>query len=861
MARSLDDMDLTVLYHALGANLSQGLGLFEAAFREAAADYRLEDIDALLNLLADPTLQDERRLAWHHYYTARKALLRWQPQEIEQALEKIEVRREDAPALQPRLELLRGQVQVMRGEWSAGLGTLKQVVSAARSAGEATLLAEAEEWTARAFIGRAQSCGGWAVPRDHGVAAWFRRALTIISLPLYAPILIYLGVTGAREFWQPALRYGADYSNWPIFIYYLRAFRALTRASQVVPVSDPDRALRLKVMQADLLRRLPAAQAAAPAYQELLDELPAGDVDYQAALLKHGLAQVLLDLHQVERAQTLLDEARTAYAELNDARAVAHVDLLLGDTAIRTGSPESALALWGHSLDVFEEQQDAVGLTEGLSRCYAVLESEVTTAIEDQVLALVRGVERQVFAVRLPNRLFDWIQMIGWAMPILVTLGLMIATALFIVQASRADMMQLAWGILSLRGVLVAGGVVLVAMIMNTLLGMVGLASTLWAEATRLDLIMLDKLALRRYDFAGRAQESMSWSAVETYLRVERGLWSRPTSTLSFDYLRDVEGQAMRLPGTTAWFEHLQREIEGHVGQSPQRYGLRWYGGTFIAFMGLIFALSSILIEISIPGVSGATHAWLALLLPAGSFLGIAYVMGNWILHYIRVGYQVAPASRFVPVASLLGVFLFGLGVWGRRILFPTHPLVIFWGVVMLFGLTHCLRRTEGGPSWRRPLATAVEGTVLVVGLGFVLRALLPVLLVVQAFTYSEAVRSLDPSQTGYEATRAEYFERIGQAGEWIVAVDPSFHQGYGYIGVTHYYQGDYKASVAAYTLDIRSGRSMGVLYCRALAYHALGDEASAARDLQQFLKYHTPGETPGCQSLFPETAGTFEIP
>jgi hypothetical protein len=317
----------------------------------------------------------------------------------------------------------------------------------------------------------------------------------------------------------------------------------------------------------------------------------------------------------------------------------------------------------------------------------------------------------------------------------------------------------------------------------------------------------------------------------------------------------------MRLPGTTAWFGHLQREVEDRVGWPPQCYRLHWHGGTFIAFMGLIFALSYVLIDISVPGLSVAAHAWLASLLPAGSFLGISYAMGNWILHYIRVGYRVTLASRFVPVASLLGLFLFGLGVWGRRFLFPTHPLVIFWGVAILFGLAQRLRRSEGGSSWRRPLATAVEGVVLVVGLGLVLRTLLPVLLNVQAFTYTRAIRSLAPSQADYETARAEYFERMGWAGKWMAAIDPTFSQAYGYVGAAHYYQGDYEASVAAYSQNIRLSRPTSIFYCRALAYHALGDEASAQRDLQLYLKDHTPGEIPGCQSLFPEAAGTFEIP
>jgi len=859
MTQQLDDTTLVTLYHALGANLSQGLELFEAAFVDAAADYRLKDMDALLDLLADPTLQDDRRLAWHGYYTARKALLQWQPQEIEKSLQEIEVGREDAPALQPRLELLRGQVEVMRGEWAAGLATLKQVSSAFRSAGERALLAEVKEWTARAFISRAQNCGGWADFPRRGPNAWLRAVLTIVSLPLYAPLLIYLWATGAREFWRPTLRYGANHSNWPIFIYYLRAFRALARASQAAPTSDPETALRLRIMQADLLRRLPAPRAAAAAYQALLDALPAKEVNYQAALLKHGLAQVLLDLNEVESAQSLLKEARAAYDELNDARAVAHIDLLQGDAAIRAQSPESALSLWERSLGVFEEQQDAVGLAEGLGRCYAILEDEPGSTLKDRALALIHHVKRQVFVVRMPNRLFDLLQLMGWVIPILVTLGLMAYAAYFILQYGPTEFRQMARAILSLQGILVAGGIVLAATILNTMLGLLGLASTLRQEATRLDFIAIDKTAVRRYNFAGREQESLAWSEIKHYIRVERGLWRKPTPTLSFDYLRATASQAMRLPGTTAWFGHLQREVESYLGRPPQRYRLRWYGGVFIGLMGFIFALSYVLMENVIPGVSAAAHAWLASLLLAGSYIGLSFVTGHWILHYVRVAEQVSPSSRFVPVAGLLGVFLVGLGAFGRRILFFTSSLAVFWGVVLLLGLATGLRRRQEGPPWRRPLVAAVGGTTLIAGCWLVLRALLPVLLVTQAFTYSRAIHNLDPNQAGYDTQRAKYFERMGQAGKWMVTLDPAFYQGYGYMGYDHYFRGDYETSTRAYSQAIRFGGSIEFFYCRALAYHALGDNVSAERDLEFFAKHYPPDKTPGCQSLFPETARVFD--
>jgi hypothetical protein len=859
MDRRLDDTSLAVLYHALGANLGQGLDRFETAFREAEAGYCLDDIDALLDLLADPTLQDGRRLAWHRYYLARKALLRWQPREVEEAIDQVEIGREDTFRLQPRLQLLRAQVQVMRGDWAAGATTLRRVTKTIRPAGEAGLIAEAEEWNARALLGRAQSCGGWSSAQSRGLAIWFRRFLTLVLLFLYVPVLIGLWLTGARAFWRPVLRYGVDYSNWPILVYYLGAFRALGRASQAVSPSDSERGLRLKVMQADLLRRLRAPRAAASIYRDLLDALSAEDLDYRAALLKHGLAQALLDLDEIEQGHELLEEARAVYAQVGDDRAAAYVDLLLGDVASRQGSVESALPLWGRSLDIFVKGDDAAGLAEALNRCYAVLDDEASLDIKEQVLSMIRGVERLAFAARLPNRLFDLLQVIGWVAPILIALGLMAYAAWFILQAEPGDMEEMARTILSLRGALVVGGVVLSAMVLNALLGLLGLVSTLWTEATRLDFFVLDRFALRRYDYAGREQDCLPWSEICTYIRVERGLWSKPVSTLSFDYVRDAEGKSIRLPGTIAWFGHVQRQVEGRVAPPPRHYRLRWYGGIVVPLVGLAYAVTFFLMSAAIPRVSVAVHAWLAMLLLGGAFVGALCVMGYWIWHYVRVGYEVVPLLRFVPVASITGLLLLVLGTWGRGILFTTTSLVVFAGGTILTILACSLRGSRGGPRWRRPLASVVTGVSLLIGTWLVLRALLPIVINVHAFTFALAARDLKPEQAGYEETREAYFASMGRAGEWMVGIDPTYPQGHAYIGYARYAEGDYETSLHHYNQTLRFDDPIGILYCRALAYYGLEDEESAARDLALALEQLEPGDSPGCKLFFPKEAAALE--
>jgi hypothetical protein len=122
-------------------------------------------------------------------------------------------------------------------------------------------------------------------------------------------------------------------------------------------------------------------------------------------------------------------------------------------------------------------------------------------------------------------------------------------------------------------------------------------------------------------------------------------------------------------------------------------------------------------------------------------------------------------------------------------------------------------------------------------------------------------MRDLEPNRPGYDSARARCFEHIGQAGKWSTTLDYTFYQGYGYMGYAYFSQGDYRASVAAYTQGIRYGSAPFLFHCRALAYHALGDEANAQRDLTLYLQDHQPGTIPDCQSLFPETRGIFEIP
>ena len=153
----LDRRALDVCYHRLGHNVDKGLAEFDAVFRDAESEYRLEDIKALLEVIQDRTLQDERLVHWHRYYEARAALMLWQLDAAAGHLEAIGDPLEiDRQRLEPRLELLRGQMKVMRGQWAAGRDSLKKAVAAFRAADESALQADAYESMAQAYLMQAQ---------------------------------------------------------------------------------------------------------------------------------------------------------------------------------------------------------------------------------------------------------------------------------------------------------------------------------------------------------------------------------------------------------------------------------------------------------------------------------------------------------------------------------------------------------------------------------------------------------------------------------------------------------------------------------------------------------------------------------
>jgi hypothetical protein len=670
-----------ILYHALGANLNDGLHRFEEAFREAEAEYRLAAVNALLDLLADPTLQDPRRLIWHRYYTARKALLQWQPHRVEEVLKAITPAPEDSSSLVPRLELLRGEAHILKGEWVPGLSALDHSVSLFQAAGEIVFAAEAEEWIARAYVNRAQSSGGWADPPIQDTREILRSIKVLFLWPIYLVIGVWLWSIGASIFWWPLILYSTNYSNWPIFRNYFLGFQAIRRALVLTRDSDATRHFRLEVARADLLRRITATRSAMRAFETLLTSLKKDDNSYRTALMKQGLGQVYLDLHKTELAIRFLQDARTIYASFEDERAVAQVDLSISGTVITPEFWEAPLATIARSLRLFEERGDLSGLADGLSRCYSILDGSYPVTAKTRTKELIRSLERCVFTARVPSRWFSSIQWVSWGVPLLTFLTLAVISTSYILTLPRNEMTKWAQATLSpLALIILIGGALGLVVIVRALSVLLGFILNAWPEATQLDYIVIEPTNLRSYDFAGHEKISMSWTAIKKFIRVEWALGIHPTAALSFEHLQTTEGLAITLPGTVAWFRHLQSELEYRTGSMPIRFRWRFYSGLILILIAVALSVAQLLTSEALPGISVPGQVWLVLLFVTNCYIALMYTTARWIWNFVRLRLTLTEGLRFMLGIGLLGLALFFLGTVGHEIVFLFGPPILFWG-------------------------------------------------------------------------------------------------------------------------------------------------------------------------------------
>ena len=874
MSDRLDDTTKSVIYHALGWDLSEGLRRIDTAFCEAEDDFDLSTIDDLLDILSDRTLQKEERLAWFRYYSARRALMLGLSRPVEAFLaeaktgsfkvgfENIVAPRKNV-LWECRLGYMVGQITVMGGDLIQGLDLLRLASGQAAEAKDGTLEGRIQEALARAHIVRARSFGGWDRGQDRGAARLLRAAMTAVLFPFYAFVCAYLRAIGTRELWPAVLRYGAEFSNWPIFWHYLNAHRALGRAQALAPASARNRTLRIQIMQADLLRELCAPRRALRIYEDLLANPALRDATYLSALIQHAQAQALLDTGQTVEARADLDTARQAFLKLEhrDQRAAAYIDLLLGDIALQGRNAEEALEHWESALQVFTEQGDMAGLAQVASHSYQVMDRRFSDALQERAGRLVRGMPRRIFPVRVTDRIFAVLQGLTWAGPVLILLGMAVAISTYAVNVSLEESSAQARSVVLGGQVPVVVAVVLVALLCNAAWGIIGLLYTLRRPAIHLDLIAIDEKGLYRYDFAGQEKDRLAWSDITTHLRVERDLGIKPAASLSFVVVCAEMGRPFRLPAATAWFAHLQEEIERHTGRTGEILRLRWFGPLFLAIillMGVAAAATFRLTEGSLSFVSIPVHTWAASLLWLIVHLVLFWIIGRWPLHFLKVYSRITPASRFVPVVALLGACLAGLAIVAQSVIFLLAPSLILLGTILLTGAVH-QARLAFFPGLAGRAGALVPGLVAVVGGLLVLRALLPIVINWGALTYLEAAQKYEPDNALMltPAERAVYFSTMDEAGRWMVAINPTYPFGHGYIGYADYFRGNYRESIARYSRAINLGRpnvQWDYYQCRAAAYARLGNEKLARQDCATFKQ--KPGyKGPICETLFPEDA------
>jgi hypothetical protein len=380
----LDDRRLNFLYHALGAGDEAGVRDFDESFRQAEAGFRIEELNRLLDLLIDPTLPDRRLLSWHQYCRARRALLLNRLEEAWQLLQHVSITDErDRRCLLPRVELLRGKIQFQQGKWSASRATLGPVIKQLQHLEDPALCVEAYVALAQSYISQAHNCGNWTVRPGGKASRILHNILTFALWPLYLPLLAFLWLSRLGHFVGPALRFGSDFSNWPIFAYYLRAYRALVPAWKMSDKVDERRRFHLRMVRAGLLRDLNAYTAAKQAYETLKNASQAPPDSYEQALILHGLAQTALAVGGTAsniEARQRLEAAQATYLRLEDERAAAYADLLLGQFDLVQGDAGSALSRWASAIKALQAQNDQSGLADALGYCYGAIDAGLPPA-------------------------------------------------------------------------------------------------------------------------------------------------------------------------------------------------------------------------------------------------------------------------------------------------------------------------------------------------------------------------------------------------------------------------------------------------------------------------------------------------
>lgn len=868
MARS-DERQQTILYHALGADFKQGLALFDENFTAAETNFQIEVLESLLAVLDDSTLHDVHRPAWHHYYAARLAFLQCNPALVEQHLK--EATRDESQGLLPvqpglikylelRKTLLEGKNRSMQGDWIKGIALLERARQSAAAQGESALLLEAEEARAAAYIAWARNCGDWQEPAQSSPTRWLQRILLVFLLPLYLAVWITLKVKGMAALARPAWRYGIYYSNWPIFWYYQHAYRLTSHG-----IGSHD--FRSRMRRADLLHRLLADHQAREAYQVELDQLPEKCDDitrYRKAQILQGLARIDIQTGRPVAAHALLSEARHSYAALKDWNSWAQTVLLLGDVALSADALPAALRNYSLAAQVLQQNQDLAGLTEALGSLYRLEDAGLPQALDERLSQTVSKIQPKTFTVRMPGGLFDLLQLASWVLPVVVALGCAAVVSYLITRAPVSGLNSLWQALLGWQTLLILAGIWLGIGLVQTLLGLLGLVSALRSGQMSLDYIVAGDDVLEYRSLVRERTAQLPWAEVKTYLRVERGLWGKPSGAISFEQLRDSQGKAIRLPGTATWYQPLQRTVQRKMKEQPRIYRLN---GILVEIMllmffsALVFLGAFALAQRPIPRFEVSTRAWLAATATFFYYVTILVITGRWVLHFSEVAYATfgKHTRRLSWIAAALAGGLIGIGLLLKPALLMWSPMFVGWGMMLLAAVLSHSVIAPHSPS--RLLQRGLQAGFFLLGSLLVLRTILPIAINLYAFTYLGAASGFNPQQPNppEQNLRSAYFEQMRSAGGWMNRIDPTHPFAYGYLGYAEFWDGNYAQSLAFYDRGVRSFAPFQAPpdfnYCRALAYQEMGAEQQAQDECRLFNAANAAGTN--CERLFPEAADT----
>jgi hypothetical protein len=874
MSQRIDEKHQTILYHALGANFKQGLALFEEHFAAEESDFQIEALESLLAVLGDSTLHDMHRQAWHSYYSARLAFMRWKPALVDQRLKEasIDESQELLPILPDLLELLEirkslleGKNRILQGDWIRGITLLERAGQSAAAKGETAILLEADDARAAAYIAWARASGDWQKPAHSPLTHWLQRLLLIFLLPLYLALWIFLKARGLAILSKPAWRYGIYYSNWPIFWYYQQAYRAKTRQTSNTADQTSTDSFRTQMMWADLLRRLLADRQVNEIYQGELDQLPEKDDDitrYRKAQILQGLAGIEIHSGRPAATRVLLSEARRSYAALADWNSWAQTVLLLGDVALDAGVLPTALRNYSLAAQVLQQNQDLAGLTEALGRLYQLGETDLPQALAERLSQAVGKIQPKIFTVRMPGRLFDLLQLVSWALPVAVALGCAAVVSYLIIRSPVSGLNNLWQALFSWQSLLILVVVWLGIGLVQALLGLLGLASAQRASRMSLDYIVAAGDALEYRSLVRGRTARLLWGEIDAYLRVERGLWGKPAGALSFERLGSSQDNAIRLPGATTWYRQLQRTVQQKMDRQPQIHRLNGILAEIVLLMlfsALVFLGAFALAQHPLPRLEVSTRAWLASVATFLYYVAILAVTARWVLHFINVAYATAgKPGRLSWIAAAIAGGLIGIGLLLKPALLMWSPMFVGWGVVLLAAvLPHSAVFAH---SSSRLLKWGLRAGVYLLGSLLVLRTILPIAINLYGFTYLGAASGFNPQHPSppEQSLRSTYFEQMHSAGVWMNRIDPTHPFAYGYLGYAAYWEGNFAQSIAFYDRGARSFTPFQAPpdfnYCRALAYREMGAEQQAQDECRLFNDAGAAGTN--CELLFPEAAG-----